>query len=333
MWRRPLDGRGQLPLVERTRARDPAGRDLAPVGDVALQDVGVLVVDELDVALAEAAELLLGREKFLVGRPFRAVAAVVPFGLFSSAMITPPRGISSRPGRSRRRLLAASPASRLLAFFFFRTLAGSPWPTSKSAGPCPSVGTAGRARPGCRLRPRSGRRRSRRRGLSRGHRRCGACPTFDPDHPAVFLGDDVGQLADDRLGLVFGHSGGDEEPRLVQRHLSLLMVCPAPPLRKEQGVESVEFVHGPVDPAVEDMSSAVPARSRPSPKGPSRPRGRATGRNRRCPRPPPRARCPPGSGGIASSRFRPRPRPCPCASRGRRPGGPGFSPSGRSTSS
>src|SRR5882672_815330 len=52
---------GDVPLVLAAVAGDPAGPDLAAVGDVLPQQGGVLVVDVLRVlALAEDADLLLG---------------------------------------------------------------------------------------------------------------------------------------------------------------------------------------------------------------------------------------------------------------------------------
>src|SRR5215203_1765451 len=56
-----FDRRGGLPLVLRAQARDPAGPDLAPVGDEPPQHVVVLVVDVGDVLLAEHARLALRR--------------------------------------------------------------------------------------------------------------------------------------------------------------------------------------------------------------------------------------------------------------------------------
>src|SRR5215210_2601023 len=63
-----LYGRGRLPLVLRAQARDPAGPDLAAVGDEPAQQVVVLVVDVGDVFLAEHARLALYRAA-PAGRP------------------------------------------------------------------------------------------------------------------------------------------------------------------------------------------------------------------------------------------------------------------------
>ena len=92
---RPLHGRGQLPLVEGARPGDPAGRNLAPVRDVFFQDIHVLVVDELDVPLAEPAELFLRGEKLLVGA-FRLLVAVRS----SLGHLTSPRVCWARAGAS-----------------------------------------------------------------------------------------------------------------------------------------------------------------------------------------------------------------------------------------
>src|SRR5215213_1697768 len=45
----PFDGEGQLALVAAGEPGDPAGADLAAVGDEALERVQVLVVDVVDV--------------------------------------------------------------------------------------------------------------------------------------------------------------------------------------------------------------------------------------------------------------------------------------------
>src|SRR5215204_7624895 len=56
-----FDRRCRLPLVLRAQPRDPAGPDLATVGDEPPQHVVVLVVDVSDVLLAEHAGLALRR--------------------------------------------------------------------------------------------------------------------------------------------------------------------------------------------------------------------------------------------------------------------------------
>src|SRR5882724_4428307 len=52
-----LDGDGYLPLVPTARAGDAPGADLAPLRDVPAQLVHVLVVDLVDLVLAEEARL------------------------------------------------------------------------------------------------------------------------------------------------------------------------------------------------------------------------------------------------------------------------------------
>src|SRR5690606_2627736 len=54
---RALHGDGELALIVRLRARDPARNNLAGLGDVALQDAQILVVDLLDAFGGETAEL------------------------------------------------------------------------------------------------------------------------------------------------------------------------------------------------------------------------------------------------------------------------------------
>src|SRR6266545_4946013 len=52
-----LDGVGELALMARAAARDPARDDLAALGDEAAQTTHVLVVDEVDLVCAELANL------------------------------------------------------------------------------------------------------------------------------------------------------------------------------------------------------------------------------------------------------------------------------------
>src|SRR5207245_4439530 len=52
-----LDGDGHLPLVPPARAGDAPGADLAPLRDVPAQLVHVLVIDLVDLVLAEEARL------------------------------------------------------------------------------------------------------------------------------------------------------------------------------------------------------------------------------------------------------------------------------------
>src|SRR5216683_2385708 len=57
-----LDRNSELALIERLRARDAAGDDLARLGDVALQRGEILVVNVLHALGCEAAELLPARK-------------------------------------------------------------------------------------------------------------------------------------------------------------------------------------------------------------------------------------------------------------------------------
>src|SRR5882672_2166050 len=57
-----LDRNSELALIERLRARDAAGDDLARLSDVALQRGQIFVVNVLDAFGREAAELLPARE-------------------------------------------------------------------------------------------------------------------------------------------------------------------------------------------------------------------------------------------------------------------------------
>src|SRR5690606_30735411 len=59
---RALYGDGELALIVRLRAGDPARNDLAGFRDVALQDAEILVVDLLDAFGSEAAELAAAEE-------------------------------------------------------------------------------------------------------------------------------------------------------------------------------------------------------------------------------------------------------------------------------
>src|SRR4029077_14974044 len=54
---RPLDGAGDLALMATAGTGDPARADLAPLGDEPPQRARVLVVDLLDLVLAEQAGL------------------------------------------------------------------------------------------------------------------------------------------------------------------------------------------------------------------------------------------------------------------------------------
>jgi hypothetical protein len=54
---RTLDGVGELALVARTTARDPARNDLAALGYEAAEPTHIFVVDEVDLVRAELANL------------------------------------------------------------------------------------------------------------------------------------------------------------------------------------------------------------------------------------------------------------------------------------
>ena len=53
----PLDGDGQLALMERAGAGDTAGDDLGALADILAQTGHILIVDMLDAVYAEAADL------------------------------------------------------------------------------------------------------------------------------------------------------------------------------------------------------------------------------------------------------------------------------------
>src|SRR5262245_57900422 len=69
---RPLDRLLQLALMGGARAGDPAWKDLPALGDVALQQPDILVVDERNPLLAELAELAPSEEELLAGGPLRS---------------------------------------------------------------------------------------------------------------------------------------------------------------------------------------------------------------------------------------------------------------------
>src|SRR5687768_14893611 len=75
-----LDRHRNLPLVPATGTGDAPRPDLSPLGDVAAQLVGVLVVDLLDLVFAEEAAALADRP----GRPRPLTARLpVPFSVSS----------------------------------------------------------------------------------------------------------------------------------------------------------------------------------------------------------------------------------------------------------
>src|SRR6266508_4810031 len=73
---RPLDRLHQLTLVLGARPRDPAWENLRPLRRERLKQPDILVVDELDLLVAELAELLLPEQKFLL--VLLLAAAVLP---------------------------------------------------------------------------------------------------------------------------------------------------------------------------------------------------------------------------------------------------------------
>src|SRR5512135_792114 len=77
---RALDGRRELALVMRLRARDPRRHDLAVLLDEILEDVDVLVVDFLHFLCGEAAKLATLEQ---IVAAF-ALLAVFPFSFASS---------------------------------------------------------------------------------------------------------------------------------------------------------------------------------------------------------------------------------------------------------
>src|SRR3981081_4563744 len=72
-----LDRNGELALIERLRARDAAGDDLARLSDVALQRGQIFVVNVLDAFGREAAELLPAREPPTAASP-TAITPAIP---------------------------------------------------------------------------------------------------------------------------------------------------------------------------------------------------------------------------------------------------------------
>src|SRR2546426_12065598 len=63
---RPLDRLHQLALVLRAGARDPPREDLGTLRRERLEQADVLIIDELDLLVAELAELFLSEKEFLL---------------------------------------------------------------------------------------------------------------------------------------------------------------------------------------------------------------------------------------------------------------------------
>src|SRR3989475_11970288 len=103
-----LDGDSDLPLVPPARAGDAPGADLAPLRDVPAQLVHVLVVDLVDLVLAEEARLPANRTGGLAGTfaPRRPVLV----SLFSSSARRHQNGMSSsaEPAKSSLPAVAAA---------------------------------------------------------------------------------------------------------------------------------------------------------------------------------------------------------------------------------
>src|SRR5579862_2034444 len=78
---RALDRNSELALIERLRARDAAGDDLARLGDVALQRGEIFVVNVLHTLGCEAAELLPARKTATAATAATSTtAAAIPAG-------------------------------------------------------------------------------------------------------------------------------------------------------------------------------------------------------------------------------------------------------------
>src|ERR1700731_1244946 len=84
-----LDRNSELALIERLRARDAAGDDLARLGDVALQRGEIFVVNILHALGCEAAELLPAR------KTATAAAAATSAAAAATTTATATRAIST----------------------------------------------------------------------------------------------------------------------------------------------------------------------------------------------------------------------------------------------
>src|SRR5439155_9198737 len=104
-----LDRDRDLALVPAARAGDPAVADLALLGDVAAQLVDVLVVDLVDLVLAEEAGLPLDRPRLRALAPATLVSLAGTFVCPLSHSILPRTGCRRRQGRRSRRWPAPSP--------------------------------------------------------------------------------------------------------------------------------------------------------------------------------------------------------------------------------
>src|SRR5438477_3520608 len=85
---RSLDRNSELALIERLRARDAAGDDLARLSDVALQRGEIFVVNVLHALGCEAAELLPARKTATAATAARSTAAAAITAAGAAAIST-----------------------------------------------------------------------------------------------------------------------------------------------------------------------------------------------------------------------------------------------------
>src|SRR6202011_2828515 len=91
-----LDRNSELALIERLRARDAAGDDLARLGDVALQRGEIFVVNILHALGCEAAELPPAQKTAPASPPAAsAAAAAISAGAAATTTATATRAIST----------------------------------------------------------------------------------------------------------------------------------------------------------------------------------------------------------------------------------------------
>jgi hypothetical protein len=131
---RALDRRGELALIERLRARDATGNNLAGLSDIALEGGQILVVDELDIIRRETAELLATRE---------AAAA-------TAAATSATAATTTIAATATTAVAAATAASALAA----ATIAGTAVTTTDHDALSPAAGRSSSSEPGS-SRPRS----------------------------------------------------------------------------------------------------------------------------------------------------------------------------------
>src|SRR6202045_2610417 len=80
-----LDRNGELALIERLRARNAAGDDLARLSDVALQRGQIFVINVLNAFGCEAAKLLPARETATAASTAAAITAAAATTTASAA--------------------------------------------------------------------------------------------------------------------------------------------------------------------------------------------------------------------------------------------------------